>query len=211
MNNFHSVEFHTGDLILCHSNPPPGKKFDPGIDGLIEWATDSPWEHVGMIIKDPWWTSPPLKGVYIFQSGQGPNCYKDVLNGKIEGVTLNKLSDFLVNRKNIFTRKLLNFDLDKITKEEFVTSFQTAHGEPYDKNVCHWLAAGLNSIFNCKCCNCMNRKHKNDYWCSALVAFMYSKLGIIPKSVDWSNITPAQLNSMEFNKPYALGKLIKIK
>ena len=28
--------FSTGDIILCHSNPPPGKKYDPGLDGIIE-------------------------------------------------------------------------------------------------------------------------------------------------------------------------------
>ena len=203
--------FSTGDIILCHSNPPPGKKYDPGLDGIIEWATNSPWEHVVMVIKDPWWTNPPLKGIFVFQSGWGPNSYKDVLNDKVSGVTLNHINDFLANRQNIYIRKLYNLTFNKILAKKFVKAFQTAHGKPYDANPCHWLAAGLNSIFTCKCCNCLNPKHKSNYWCSALVAFMYRELGIIPKAIDWSNTTPAELNQIKLIEPYELGSLIKIK
>ena len=85
----------TGDIILCHGYNPKG--LDPGIDGVIEFFTHSPWEHAGLIIRDP---SKILDvslndGLYIYQAGNGPNGYPDVLNGNLCGVTLNKLDDFL--------------------------------------------------------------------------------------------------------------------
>ena len=68
---------NTGDIDLCH-----GDKNDDIIDRTIEEFTHSPFVHAAMIIVDTWWTSPPLKGIYVFQSGGGPNSYPDVLNGK---------------------------------------------------------------------------------------------------------------------------------
>ena len=37
-------KLQTGDMILCHGYNP--KSLDPGLDGLIEFATHSPWENM---------------------------------------------------------------------------------------------------------------------------------------------------------------------
>ena len=95
-------------MILCHGYNPKG--FDPGLDGLIEFATHSPWEHAAMVIRDPWWLTDsegqPLTGLYVYQSGSGPNGYPDVLNGNLCGVTFNRLYDFLANRQHIYIRSI---------------------------------------------------------------------------------------------------------
>ena len=54
-------QLNTGDIILCH-----GDSHDDIIDKTIETFTHSPFVHAAMIIVDPWWTTPPLKGVYVF-------------------------------------------------------------------------------------------------------------------------------------------------
>ena len=138
----------TGDIILCHGENKNGH-LDPGLDGLIELFTKSPWEHAAIIIRDPWWVDLP-NGLYIFQSGSGPNGYKDVLNGNLSGCTLNKLSDFLQNRDKIYVRQLQNFKWDDSSKQNFVNAFNIAHGKPYDKNIIQWITAGIGSFFNCK-------------------------------------------------------------
>ena len=109
--------------------------------------THSPWEHTGIIIKDPWWVNKPLKGIYIYQSSSGPNSYNDILNGNNSGTTLNHISDFLRNRKHIYVKQLKYFDWDDSNKLIFEDAFGKSHSKPYDKNILHWIAAGINSFF----------------------------------------------------------------
>ena len=135
----------TGDIILCHGYNPKG--LDPGIDGVIEFFTHSPWEHAGMVIKNP---SSILDvslndGLYILQASQGPNGYPDVINGKLGGITLNNLDDFLCNRQHIYIRSLNNYDWTENHKLNFLDAFNESHGKPYDKNWWNWFCAGINS------------------------------------------------------------------
>ena len=150
LNNYDELD--TGDIILCHGYNPKG--LDPGIDGVIEFFTHSPWEHAAMIIRDPWWTKDDLKGLYIFQSSDGPNGYYDVLNGKLSGVTLNRFDDFMCNRQHIYTRKLSGVSWTEDAKKSFVNFFHESHGKPYDTNCCSWFLAGIDSFLRCKCCKC---------------------------------------------------------
>ena len=101
----------TGDILLCHGYNNHG--LDPGIDGLIEFATHSPWEHVAMVVKNPSWINKKLEdGLYVYQSSGGPNDYHDVIDGKTDGVTLNTIDDFFRNRKHVFVRSLNNFEFN---------------------------------------------------------------------------------------------------
>ena len=54
---------------MCHGYNKD--KPDPGVDGLIEIATHSPWEHAALVIKDPVWIDPGMIGLYVYQSGWG--------------------------------------------------------------------------------------------------------------------------------------------
>ena len=201
-------DLNTGDIILCHGYNPKG--LDPGIDGVIEFFTHSPWEHAAIVIRDPWWTKLP-KGLYIYQSGDGPNGYVDVLNGKRCGVTLNHFNDFMQNRQHIYVRKLSGVQWTNDVKTEFVKYFNESHGKPYDTNWCSWLAAGCNSFFCCKCCNCCIPKTDKTFWCSALVGFIYVKMGWIDKKTDWSSLTPEDLAVIVTNNQYKLSKITNIK
>ena len=201
-------DLNTGDIILCHGYNPKG--LDPGIDGVIEFFTHSPWEHAAIVIRDPWWTKLP-KGLYIYQSGDGPNGYVDVLNGKRCGVTLNHFNDFMQNRQHIYVRKLSGVQWTNDVKTEFVKYFKESHGKPYDTNWCSWLAAGCNSFFCCKCCNCCIPKTDKTFWCSALVGFIYVKMGWIDEKTDWSSLTPEDLAVIVANNQFNLSKITNIK
>lgn len=191
---------NTGDMILCH-----GSKGDGIVDETIEFFTKSPWVHAAIIIRDPWWTSPPLSGIYVFQSGDGPNSYKDVLNGHVSGVTLNKLNDFLANRHGVYVRTLVGGDvLNGAPKIMFKNAFEIAHGEPYDTNICSWIGNGLGSYCGCRCLSKLTApKHDTDFWCSALVAFIYDKMDWHVQD-DWSCQSPADLSKWSLKKPYTL-------
>lgn len=201
-------DLNTGDIILCHGYNPKG--LDPGIDGMIEFFTHSPWEHTAIVIRDPWWVNLP-KGLYIYQSGGGPNNYVDVINGNRCGVTLNHFNDFMENREHIYVRKLTGEKWDALQKSAFVTYFNESHGKPYDKNCCSWIAAGINSFFCCKLCNICIPKTDKTFWCSALVGFIYVKMGWIDKDTDWSSLTPEDIAVIKTNEPFNLSKIINIK
>jgi hypothetical protein len=207
--NYEDIDkLQTGDIILCH-----GGKDDSLIDKAIEYFTHSPWEHAAIIIRDPWWINSKLEdGVYVFQSGSGPNSYPDVINGSKCGVTLNKLDDFLRNREGIYIRTLNNFELDGGKKFLFKTAFETSHGKPYDKKPEHWTAACLGSFFRCPCISRnMLPREKEEFWCSALVSFMYTKMEWTNTKTDWSCKTPNDLMSIKLEHPYSLSDIWKLK
>lgn len=211
MENIEIDNLNTGDLILCHGENKDGH-LDPGLDGLIEFFTKSPWEHAAIIIKDPWWTTPKLEGMYIFQSGSGPNGYKDVLNGNVSGCTLNHLNDFLANRDKIYIRQIKGINWGESEINMFQTAFEKSHGKPYDKNVCSWIGSGLGSFFNCRWLSKITTPPETEnFWCSALVAWMYVSMKWIPKDTDWSSLTPEDLANITFNNPYEIGNIVELK
>jgi len=202
-------DLKTGDLILC-----AGGDGDSKLDKLIEFATHSPWEHSVMVIKDPWWCEQQLYGLYVFQSGTGPNGYKDILNGNVTGVTLNRLGDFLANRHRIYVKSLENYVFDQEKKDNFVKAFKKSHGKPYDSNIYSWIGTGINAFFcnMCKCCATESTpRTTKTFWCSALVAFMYVKMGVYNKNLDWSCQTPENLDVSKCEEPYSFSKLWLLK
>ena len=200
----------TGDIILCHSNGKGPTGLDPGIDGMIEFATHSMWEHAGIVIRDPWWIKEPC--LCIFQSGPGPNGYGDIMTGKKSGVTINHLTDFLQNRENIYVRQLKNFEFNQDAHENFYKAFETAHGKPYDTNWCSWAGVGCGSFFRCMCCSRWSTpKTTETFWCSALVAFMYAQMGWFDQKLDWSCQTPENLAEADAISPLKLGPIWQLK
>ena len=78
----------TGDLLLYSS-----KRWYSYIIEFLGW---SKYSHVSMIVRDPIWIDPNLKGLYIFESGvENTN---DVIEDRhVYGVQLVKLEDALKN------------------------------------------------------------------------------------------------------------------
>ena len=192
----------TGDIIMCHSSIQ-----DSITDKIIEDATYSPWEHCGIVIRDPWWTKQEMKGLYILQSGWGPNGYPDILNNNVSGVTLNKLSDFLCNRIKIYVISLSKTTWNENEKNRFSKAFTNVHGKPYDNNICHWLIVGISSILKCECCSRkVIKREDQQLWCSALVAYMYTQMGWLNKTDDWTCETPADIIKWKLQDNYLLSE-----
>ena len=61
-----NTEVKTGDLVLCDD-------LEYGSWGLFSWfikfMMKSDFSHIGMIVTDPEFTNPPLKGTYVWMSG----------------------------------------------------------------------------------------------------------------------------------------------
>ena len=61
----------TGDLILCVDRETTG--LFGMFTSLIKWGTHSNFTHTGIILKDPDFIQPPLKGLYVWESVKKKN------------------------------------------------------------------------------------------------------------------------------------------
>ena len=192
----------SGDIIMCHSSSQ-----DSITDKIIEDATYSPWEHCGIVLKDPYWINSDLKGLYILQSGWGPNGYPDILNNNVSGVTLNRLYDFLCNRIKIYVISISKTSWNESEKQKFSKAFANVHGKQYDKNICHWFIVGISSILKCECCSRkVIKREDKQLWCSALVAYMYTQMAWLNKTDDWTCETPADIIKWKLQDNYLLSE-----
>ena len=188
--------FETGDILLFEHLNQYNSFSDyiyNFIDNTIKKLTNSKYNHVGIIVKNPPWNK-KLKGYYFLESNS--ENIKDVEDHKKKfGVQLVPL-EFILKEKynNLYLRKL-NCIRDKKFDEKLIDIHKVIHNKPYDLNIIDWIKAGLN-IDN----NKDKTEHKtNKFWCSALVSFIYCKLGFLDNNIPWSVISPEQLGTEHKN------------
>lgn len=175
---------------------------------LIEWATNSDFCHIGMVLKDPVFFDKAYDGLYVLHS-TSPEL-SDIEDGKHKlGVQITKLEDTLNMYESVYIRHL---DIERNT--DFYNNLKKAHKDvydvPYDFGPRHWLVSGFYhlGIWENKV-----KRHTNAYWCSALVGYVYVKLGILDKDFDWSNWAPCDFagNLFKFINNASLGEIKLLK
>lgn len=187
------VMLDTGDLILFRGNS--------WISWFIEWFGWSRYSHVGIILKNPKFLNHDLEdGLYLLESSF--NNIPDAENHIIKtGVQINRLDDILKlsTKGSVFVRKI-NTNRDELFYEKLDTIHKEIHNKPYDFNIYDWLCAK----YNLMCEIPVNSKYKStkNFWCSALVSYIYCELGLIDNNINWSLIAPREYSSTE-------GKYIK--
>ena len=185
----------TGDVIIFSSSYS-------GIYGLLDYVlkyfTNSSYTHVGFIVKEHKLGYKKLDPncTYLWESGYEGT--PDPTDNKVKyGVQLTKLENVLQNFKNgnIYVRKLncSNEECARIFNFKTMEPIQhTVYGKPYDYNIFDWLLAI--DRFDTK-------PQKTDrFWCSAFVAYIYTKCGILSKNTDWSIIRPSDFSLEDYNK-----------
>jgi hypothetical protein len=168
--------FQTGDILLFSD-----KKFIPSI--LIEDFTHSKYSHTGIILRDPTFPSESFKGLYILES-TGYIDAKDVETHQYKvGVQINKLSKvYDVTNGEIYWRRLTterNEDFGQILSEVH----KLTHDKGYDFDPDDWIKAYFDWHHG-------NEQKENVFICSALVAFLYDRLGFLKKPVEWTIVRP---------------------
>lgn len=176
----------TGDILLFSYRG--NSTFFSIFGNLIKYFTGSEITHVAMILKDPIFINPSLKGLYIWESGYEGT--PDPEDGKIKlGVQITSLHDVIHNYDgNLYIRKL-----DKgreLIKDDILKDIhQTIYNKPYDLVPIDWLGAIKKIDF---------QPQKTDrFWCSALVSYILVKLGYLDKKTDWSVVSPGELSSKQ--------------
>lgn len=175
----------TGDILLYNSRNTIGR--------LIEYCTNSKFSHVAVILRDPIYIDPKLKGLYILESGS--ENIDDVVSGKkIIGVQVIPLDYVLDQYSSTYIGNLYYRKLSCFRDEEFSAKINAVvkktNTEPYDLNPLDWIKAAFNiEIGDCQ--------KDNTFWCSALISYVYVQLGFLPEKLPWSIIAPKKFSYYE--------------
>ena len=172
-------ELNTGDLILFSNS-------DTLFSKIIQYFTKSSYSHIGMVVRDPNFTSKKLEGLFLWESGL--ETFYDAEDNQIKlGVQISDLSKVIENsNKNqtkLYVRKLIN----PPNFEKLKDIHDVVHNKPYDLVPKDWIEA-------------LERKddtpQKTDrFWCSALVGYIYTQLGLLSENTDWSILRPSDFSS----------------
>lgn len=172
------MHLETGDLMLfTQKNSFTGWWL---IDKAIEYFTNSPYVHVGLVVVDPPFSV--SSGTYLWECGYEA-CVNPETGKQNIGVRLTPISVVLSKEQNIYVRKCKTYISDTI--------LQKIHSEvflkPYDMCLSDWLLATLRLDIS---------PQKTDrFWCSAFVAYIFTQLGWLNDYTDWSIIRPSDLSS----------------
>ena len=184
----------TGDLILFQ-----GKHSI--VSSIIELYTNSRWTHVGIVLKNPTFIDEKLKGLYLLESGEEDlkdsedNVYK-------YGVQIVDLKEKLDTYDGIVVSRKL-----KCNKKDFEIKLKiihnTVHNKPYDLNVFDFIMTKLGitkcdqGSFKYKLLNWIgyNPRKLDKMYCSSLVAYVYTELGLLDKDTRWTDIFPYYFSS----------------
>lgn len=172
-------DLKTGDLLFFTGHKSGWLKY---FSSMIEYATHSNFSHVAMVLKDPTFIEPHLKGLYVWESGWEGK--EDPQDGEIKlGVQITNLEEIIENFKEakIIARKIICDDTH-FTNENLKLVHDVVYKKPYDIMPQDWIEA-------------LFRKDKHPqktsrFWCSALVGYIYAKCGIIDPKTDWTIIRP---------------------
>jgi len=178
-------QFKTGDIILFNNNHP-FTTYDGIISSVVKYFTKSDWSHIGMIVKDPEFTDKKLeKGLYLWESNL--ELFPDSEDNKIKmAVQIVPLREMVNHFKGIAVWRKLDCGDVHITNDKLKEIHKLVHGKPYDANPIDWIEAYLEH-------SACPRK-VNTFFCSALVARIYSFLHLIDPKINWSVVRPSSFS-----------------
>lgn len=191
----------TGDILLFSSN---GTGFFKYFSDLIKWGTHSKFTHVAMVLKDPTFIHPALKGLYVWESGWEPGT--DPQDGKHKlGVQITPLHEILhlykENGGECYYRSL-DCDPSCFSKTNLEKIHHVVYNKPYDICPLDWVEAYLQKD--------VSPQKTDRFWCSSFVGYIYTQCGILESDMDWSILRPSDFSLeydnqfLYFNKEYKL-------
>ena len=159
-------------------------------------------------LRDPIFSDiPPLKGLYVWESSWEGK--PDPQDNKIKlGVQITPieqiLEEYYETNSYVFLRRL-NVPEGLITPEKLVDIHEVVYDKPYDIVPLDWVGAIMRKD--------PEPQKTSRFWCAALVGYIYTKVGILKSSTDWSILTPNDFSlsgeNLEFETNDMLENVIK--
>lgn len=181
-------DLETGDIVLFRGNGI--------ISNILKYFGRSKYSHVGIILKNPRFLNDNLEdGIYILESSY--NNTPDSEDKKLKvGTQIHKLEDIVREfpKNSVYIRKV-NCQRDDNFYKKFNEIHEQIHNKPYDLNIFDWISAKYNldkEIYP-------NPLYKTttQFWCSALVSYVFYELGIVKNDINWTIIAPREFSSDE--------------
>jgi hypothetical protein len=179
------MNLKTGDIILCDD-------LEYGDWGILSWfikfMSKSDFSHIGMIVKDPDFIDPPLKGTYIWMSGTSnvPDSEDNTIKFGVQFVPYDEYVTTYGGK--LYIRKLHCWKYDELfTTERLKKIHQVVYDKPYDLVITDWIEA--------YCKKDPNPQKTNRFVCSAFIGYIYTQLTLLPQDTDWSILYPSYFSS----------------
>ena len=205
----------SGDLLIFHGTT--------WYSYLIEWFGGSRISHVGIYLHDPesWdgWdhvlVNKSSTNEYVMHSGYGRSAETGEM---FFGVHIEPLEDVVkvYGESNIWVRPV-HARRDDSWYAKFIEVHAAIHAKPYDTTITDWLSAEMRIHYPNFSDNESGSKgaiwyHRTDrFWCSAMVTYMYVRLGWIFPNVDWTLVAPFELTeqgkTLRWNVPVESAQL----
>ena len=175
----------TGDLLLFNYE-------SSGLMGwftkMIKWGTHSNYSHTAIVLKDPTFLHPSLKGTYVWESSWEGT--PDPQDGKIklgvEITPINEILNFYRKTKGHCYLRSIDCDPSHFSNKNLSAIHDVVYNKPYDICPADWVEAFIKKD--------PNPQKTSRFWCSALVGYIYTKCGILNSDTDWSIMTPNDLS-----------------
>lgn len=202
LTTFDLHDLKTGDLLLFNNQNTSG--FFGFLSSLIKWGSHSNYTHIAMVLKNPTFINPNLKGTYVWESSWEGT--PDPQDGKTKlGVQITPIHEILNDYKNngkVLLRRLNGVDDNTFADDKMRDIHNVAYDKPYDIIPTDWIGAMFKKD--------SNPQKTSRFWCSALVGYIYTKLNILECDTDWSVLAPNDFSlsgeNLNFVKPYSLDK-----
>ena len=191
-------KLETGDIIMFNSETQHG--FFKYFSEILRYGTHSNYTHIGMVLKDPTFFKNKInknfKGLYFWESSL--ENIKDIQDNDIKlGVQIVPLKKKNKKNNDIMVARKVNCDENLFNDKKLQEINNVVHNKPYDIIPKDWLNAFLRKD---------NNPQKIDrFWCSALVGYIYTKVGILHESTDWSILRPSDFSLISENLSFNNG------
>lgn len=167
-------QLSTGDILLTHASGT--------FSGGIEWITDSPWSHSGIVVKDERYRNGE---VLIWETMRRENRMDVIQDKVIPGATLSSLREKI----EIYSGSYMAFrklsvppEVRSQINEKFPSIIAQYDSVPFDENQAHYLVAvdggrHIPEVLVKKIED--DDEHPHRLFCSRLAAITYHKLGLL--------------------------------
>jgi hypothetical protein len=200
---FSKDDLNTGDILLFHHTNDYKSCYNcffSCITGLIETCTESKFSHVALVIRDPQFTNPPRKGLFIMESSfeSFPDAEDHKYKFGVELEEFDKVIDAAAPHDQIYWRKL-KCNRDRNFFQLLKEAHEVVHNKPYD----FYPPDFINALIHKKGGD--TGQLTSRFFCSALVAYIYVQWGFLPYTTEWSRVTPKMFSyDIPESEPYKL-------
>lgn len=178
----------TGDILLFYNKGCLSK--------LLRCVQQSKYSHVAMVLRDPTWIDPSLKGLYYIESDFDGN--QDVNGQRWKfGVQIQSFDHAWDSASTVYVRHL-HCQRNQTFLDTFKEVYSNLVGRPYDIDVMDWINAAI-FVRTGKYIHVSltTGPYETSYWCSALLGCIYVHLGLLDSDTVWSLLGPTAFSSSE--------------